>query len=146
MLSEFVGASPEAKAAFEVREKAKPLVSSEVPPWWGLNDVVGWIDVRLDVRAAKLDAALFLPKKRISRQLRNKVYWPEKCLSVPLGIEPTNDTLRRQSVELVELLLKAPRTRKLYTDLASWRRQVVHTDLIGLARDATVVEPTRHCS
>lgn len=65
------------------------------PYWWGVNDVVGFIDIRVCVRSRQLQAALFLPHKQISRRLKHKEPFVfQRKESIALGDRATNEELR----------------------------------------------------
>jgi hypothetical protein len=102
------------------------------PPWWGVNDIVGWIDVLGDVRGLEITATLFLPKKRISRQLVKKEFWFAGMKRFPLEPAMSNERLREKTIGIVEELTQHQRVGKLFVYLHEWRLLVAHTDIDGI--------------
>ena len=121
---------------FEKSSLVTWIWDSGSPPWWGLNDVVGYIDVRVCVRKREIQAALFLPKKRISRQLKEKIFWFQRREAISLGERATNERLRSQVMELVHRLRADDRLKNRYVDLEQWQRILNHVDLVGLIKSA----------
>lgn len=124
------------RAAFEKSDFFQQTWEREAPSWWGLNDIIGWIDVRVCVRKREIQVSLFVPTKRISRQLRDKVYFcrRQECISLPE--RSTNEELRNSLMSVVETMAADPTIRRRYVDLVNWRRRLRHTDLIGIIREA----------
>jgi hypothetical protein len=108
---------------------------SDAPLWWGLNDIIGWIDVRLSVRSREFQISLFLPTKRISRKLRNKAYFSHVRESIKLPDRSTNEELRDMLIGGVEKVAADRRLRRKYFDIARWQRLLRHLDLIGIIRE-----------
>lgn len=102
------------------------------PPWWGANDLVGWIDVLGDVRLLEVTANLFLPRKRISRQLVKKEFWFTGRTRFPLEPAMGNERLRERTIAIVEELAQHERVRKLTVYLHEWRLLAAHTDIDGV--------------
>ena len=106
------------------------------PPWWGLNDIVGYIDIRLLEHSRQIWVALFLPTKRISRQLVQKVFAINRLETIYLDDGPIeNELLRQKLIETVEAVRHDPRVERLYVDVDRWRLCVFHTDLVGILRE-----------
>lgn len=123
------------RADFEKSTFLQQTWEREAPPWWGLNDIIGWIDVRLSVREREIWVSLFVPDKRISRNLKEKVYSCRLQERVTLPNRSTNEKLSSDLIGAVERVAAAPVIRGRCADLASWRRCVRHTDLIGIIHD-----------
>ena len=102
------------------------------PYWWGLNDVVGFIDIRANVRTLAIDATLFLTAKRPSRKLVDKTFVARGQRSLPLGPGQSNADLVKELDDIVTDLRSDPRLRKRYVDLDSWRRVVANTNLLRI--------------
>lgn len=113
------------------------------PPWWGANDVVGWIEVLACVRDLEISANLCLPKKRISRQLERKVYWFTEQRVVRLQPDCSNESLQEQTIAAVNELAQHPRLKKLCLDLDAWRLLAAHTDLYSILCDASIADGCR---
>jgi hypothetical protein len=129
--------SYETREEFEQSKFVQWIWYSEHPYWWGLTDIVGWIDVRACVRSREIQASLFLPTKRISRQLKDKRYVLRRKETVSLSEDVTNEQLQESLIQAVETICEDDRTKRLYVDLDQWRRLVRHTDLKGIIREAT---------
>lgn len=87
---------------FESSTTVRGIWDRGMPPWWGHHDVVGWIDIQLDIREWRIFAALFLPAKRISLRLKDKTLILMKRLFIPLGEEVLNEDLRERVIEAVQ--------------------------------------------
>jgi hypothetical protein len=112
-------------------------------PWWGLNDVVGWIEILGDTRAGEIWATLSLPTKRISRNLSRKVFRhvDHKIVRLESGI--SNEEIRHGIFIAVNELIHDPRLKNLDLDLEPWRRLVNHTDVAGLLMAAAAADDER---
>jgi len=102
------------------------------PLWWGLNDVIGFIDLRLIPWNMSIEATLFLTRKRASRQLVVKQYvarGQERFILKP-GMD--NQRIQEGTIQIVETLAKDPRLVKRCLPLADWRRMVRNTNFITL--------------
>ena len=105
------------------------------PSWWGLNDIVGFIDIRANLLEQALQATLFLTTKRVSRTLVDKTYVAGGQEVVRFGEVASNDELRRDLIQAVERLATDTRLRRRQLDLQAWRQVVNHTDLVGILRE-----------
>lgn len=123
------------RAAFESSDLIRQVWERGAPAWWGLNDVIGWIDVRLCVRRREFHLSLFLPTKQISRRLKNKIYKGESFEVISIPDPSTNKKLRSTLIHSVERLASDARLKRRYIDLVSWRRLVRSMDLVGLIRE-----------
>jgi hypothetical protein len=106
------------------------------PYWWGLNDIVGWIDIRACVRSREIQVALFLPTKRVSRQLKDKRYVFCRRETISLPERATNEQLQERVIEAVETIRNDEHIKTRYVELNQWCRLVRHTDLVGIIREA----------
>lgn len=106
------------------------------PYWWGLADIVAWMDVRACTRSAEIQVSLFRTTKKPSRRLRDKRYVFDGRTSVPIVVGATNEFLRERTIQAVERLAASAKLRKRYIDLERWRRLVRHTDLVGIINAA----------
>ncbi len=120
---------------FEQSDSGQHIWERESPLWWGLNDIIGWIDVRVCVRNREFQISLFLPTKRISKKLRTKVYFCHLRQIIAIPDRSTNEELRTALIQCVEKVAADKRLRGRYIDLACWRRIVCHLDLIGIIRE-----------
>ena len=102
------------------------------PLWWGLNDIVGFIDIRM--HAEDLAASLFTTSQRPSRTLNRKRYVFRRAEAVPISITSTNDVLRPATIAAVELLASDALPLRRQLDVARWRPLVYSTDLAALYR------------
>jgi len=114
------------------------------PPWW-VNDVVGWIEVSAGDTGALICAKLFLPPKRFSRQLKDKVYFAVDFKWVYGQRDLDHEEIRKRTIAAVEALARHYRLKKLYVDLDAWRRLVARTDLAGILHDAGIADLPGHC-
>ena len=121
---------------FEQSSFVEWIWSDSHPYWWGLNDIVGWIDIRVCVRSRGIQVALFLPTKRVSRRLKDKRYVFRRRETISLSQHATNEQLRESLIEAVETIRNDERIKTRYVDLHQWCRLVRHTDLIGIIREA----------
>ena len=64
------------------------------PYWWGLADVIGFIDTRASIATQSPTATLFLTTKRPSKRLVDKRYVSRHQEAVPFDNASTNETLR----------------------------------------------------
>jgi hypothetical protein len=133
----------DSRADFENSSLFQWLWDSGHPYWWGLNDVVGWIDIRACVRSKELQVSLFLPTKRISRNLKNKTYVFRRKETVPLSPQATNESLQKSVIQAVEAIVGDNRLKGRYVDLHQWYRLVRHTDLIAIIREAASEDSER---
>lgn len=122
------------RAHFEGSDFIQGVWEREAPLWWGLNDIIGWIDVRLCVRAREFQISVFLPTKRISRVFQNKAYFCHFQESIKLPGRSTNAELRKVLIKGVEKVAADRRLRRRYLNLGGWRSLVQYLDLIGLIR------------
>ena len=110
------------------------------PLWWGLNDIIGWIDVRVCAREREFQVSLFLPTKRISKRLKDKQYFCHSRQTIALGERATNRELRTTLINCVEEISADKKLTKRHIDLARWRRLVHHFDIVGVIREAAEVD------
>ena len=102
--------------------------------WWGLNDIIGYIDIRAHPVERVVQASLFLTTKRATRNLADKVFALVRDESVPIHAGDSNETLRRRLLVAVDGLVDHHRVKRRWVDVAGWQRSLEHTDLIGLLR------------
>lgn len=105
------------------------------PYWWGLNDIVGFIDIRADVVSLSLDATLFLTTKRASRSLVDKVFAQRAQQRVAIVSGQSNHHLRAELNAAVTRLAEDERLRRRYLDLVGWRSVLNRTDLLQIVLD-----------
>lgn len=108
------------------------------PPWW-FNDVIGWIEVSAGRPGGLICAELLLPKKRISRQLKDKVYYLADEEWVNMYPDTSSSELRAKVIEAVEELAANERIKKFHLDLSSWRPLVERTDILGVLHDLEIL-------
>jgi hypothetical protein len=120
---------------FEKTDSANSIWEWDTPYWWGLNDVVGWIDVRLCVRKRQIQFSLFLPTKRISRKLQDKKYGFCCMDIIDLPEKATNEELRIWVIRKLNLLMQNEKIQKLFIDLKPIKRIIYHTDLVGIIKE-----------
>jgi hypothetical protein len=125
--------SPE---AFEKSSIVNAVWYRNSPLWWGLNNVVGWIDVRACVRNREIQAALFLTTKRASRNMKDKRFVFRRRESVAISAPVSNYDLQHATIQALRILALDTRLRDRYIDLDQWERLVTPTDLVGIIRQA----------
>ena len=102
------------------------------PYWWGLNDIVGFIDIRANVAESTLESSLFLTTKRASRRLTNKIYLFKAKESVTCFPGQNNTELLRLLDDAVTRLTKDSRLRQRHVNLDSWRRVLIGTNIVQI--------------
>lgn len=73
---------------------ARCVWEAHLPFWWGLNDIVGYIECRYDEGKQEIRATLFLTAKRRSRILRDKRVVAKFHDVVNVSPEIKNTTIR----------------------------------------------------
>jgi hypothetical protein len=129
---ELSGRAYGSRAAFEQSATVANIWAWNAPIWWGLNDVIGWIDVQLDILEWEFQVALFLPLKRISRRLKDKSFAFEIMERVPLPSGQTNERAQESLIAAVERLATHDKVARYEVDLERWKRVVRNTNLIGV--------------
>jgi hypothetical protein len=104
------------------------------PYWWGIDDIVGYIDVRASLAERQLQATLFLTTKRPSRTLVNKKYVAKQKEVVAFGTHAANNELRAQLASAVRRIAENSALANREFDYLSWARVLDHTDLVGILR------------
>lgn len=99
------------------------------PPWWGLHDIVGWIDIRLYVQTRDIRISLFLPTKKISRQLKEKTFVCRLQERIALPDHTPNPDIRKLVVAGVDKVASDRMIARFYVDLRTWRRMIEHLDM-----------------
>ena len=133
---EWVTPPYDSRADFDASDLVEKLWRGRSPPAWELNDIVGFIDVRLLVHSRKIQAALFMPDKQVSRRLKNKEpYVFIRMETLELGERATNHQLRTEVTRLVDNLRSHAVLKRRFIDLEAWRRTLDHVDLVGLIKD-----------
>ena len=120
---------------FDASHFVEYLWSSRSPFWWGLHDIVGYIDVRMDVLEWEFQVSLFLPTKRVSRTLKDKTYVNECTERVSLPTGQPNSVAQQALVEALGRVAAHKSLSKRSLDLVPWIRNIRHTDLIGIFTD-----------
>lgn len=128
---------------FDASDFVRHIWQRSSPFWWGLNDIIGFVDVRLYTRSVQIQAALFLTTKRPSRTLRDRVFVHKRHSAYDLVGGETNHELQDRTIALVRELAADPRLKRRHLDLPPWERSVRRTDLIGIFRDAVAADKTR---
>jgi hypothetical protein len=120
---------------FEKSTVLESIWDSYTPYWWGLNDVIGWIDVRLCVRHRQIQLSLFLPSKRVSRKLKDKMFAFQDSEIIDLPDIATNNDLQNKVIEALHIIIQDPRIKRFFIDLEPWYRIIRHTDLVGIIQE-----------
>ena len=118
--------------AFENTETARQLWGRG-PLWWGVNDAVGHIEVRLHRREREIRITLYTTTARASRKLVKKLFAEKGHRTVSFGGAPDNAALRAALTDALDSLAAEGVVRKRHLALAEWRAVIRHTDLVGLA-------------
>lgn len=121
---------------FEKSSVVRLIWDSGTPFWWGLNDIVGWLDVRACVRKHEIQVALFLPQKHISRNLKEKVYVVRRKEQLRFSEQSSNFELQEGIIQIIVTMKSDSRVNKRYMDYAHWFRLIKHTDIKGVIREA----------
>lgn len=129
---ELSGRGYPSREAFERSETVANIWGWRAPVWWGLNDVIGWIDVQLDPLEWEFQVSLFLPLKRISRVLKDKQFAFEVMERVPLPSGQTNKRAQELLIDAVERVAGHEKAARYQVDLEQWKRVVRNTNLIGV--------------
>jgi hypothetical protein len=118
---------------FEKSEHGEGWWQRGTPPWWGLNDIIGFIEIRIDLMESQFLVALFLPKnKRLRASTRMRAVWPAGLEKVPFGRNVSASEVRdRIKTELIAFS-DDTRLRRRYLDLEPYFLLLDNTDLIGL--------------
>jgi hypothetical protein len=106
------------------------------PLWWGVNDIVGWIDVRIWNAENEVRAALFLPTKRITRQMVRKQFVHKKRVAAPIDRALGNNAWHVRIEALVRQILAEPQVSRLHVPWEQWRAILMRIDVVGLIDDA----------
>ena len=133
----YVSAYPSPEA-FEKSSIVNVVWYRNSPLWWGLDNVVGWIDLRACVRNREIQAALFLTTKRASRNMEDKRFVFRRRETVAISAPVSNYDLQHATIQALRTLASDTRLRDRYIDLDQWERLVTHTDLFGIIRQAAV--------
>ena len=133
----YVSAYPSPEA-FEKSSIVNVVWYRNSPLWWGLDNVVGWIDLRACVRNREIQAALFLTTKRASRNMEDKRFVFRRRETVAISAPVSNYDLQHATIQALRTLASDTRLRDRYIDLDQWERLVTHTDLVGIIRQAAV--------
>ena len=126
------------------RKHTESVKARNNPPPWQVNDIVGWIEVSAGDTGALVCARLFLPQKRISRQLKGKVYFAVDSRCVYAQPDLDLEELRKRTIAAVAALARHDRLKKLHLDLGTWRQLVVRTDLGDILRDVGIADLPEH--
>ena len=129
---ELSGGAWESREAFEGSETVANRWGWRTPVWWGLNDVIGWIDIQLNPLEWEFQASLFLPLKRISRALKDKQFVCEASERVPLPSGQSNERAQELLIEAVQRVAATKKVARYQVALEQWKRVVRNTDLIGV--------------
>ena len=120
--------------AFEQSSFVQGTWARASPLWWGLNDIIGFIDIRVDALERELQASLFLTTKRPSRALVDKTYAPTRRETVQIEQREVNENLRGRLSEIVHSLARDNAIKRRYINLEGWSRALDNTALIGVIR------------
>ena len=104
------------------------------PYWWGLADIIGFVDIRASVAEKSVNATLFLTTKRASSRLVDKTYVAKRQESVHFDNASTNESLRSDLSDAVGRIAADPLLRRRHLDLEAWVCILEHTDLVGILR------------
>jgi hypothetical protein len=85
----------ESRTEFDQFDFVRDVRGREYPLPWRFNDIIGWIDITAFLRGKRIQVGLFLPKSRISRQLKQKKYVMQAHKHVPYSDRSTNQELRK---------------------------------------------------
>ncbi len=120
---------------FEKTDSVDSIWARYTPYWWGLNDVVGWIDIRLCVRKRQIQLSSFLSAKRVSRKLKDKKYGFQSIEVIDLSEIATNEELQNIVLDKLNSMSHDKSIRKLFVDLKPLYRVICHTDLVGIIQE-----------
>lgn len=129
------GAFYPSREAFDESQFIQDAWRRASPYWWGLNDIVGFIDIRANVVSLSLDATLFLTTKRATRSLVDKVFVQRAQQSVAIVPAQSDHDLRAALNTAVTHLAEDERLRRRYLDLDSWRRVLNRTNVLQIVLD-----------
>ena len=105
------------------------------PYWWGLNDVIGWIDIRLCVRSRQIQISVFLPAKRISRRLKDKKFGFQYLETIDLPDIATNEELQNSVLAKLNSIIQDKRINKFFVDIEPVSRMIRHTNLVSVIKE-----------
>jgi hypothetical protein len=125
----------QSRKAFESSHVVDHIWAMAAPLWWGLNDVIGFVDIRLMLDVPCLDAALFLTAQRPSRRLTAKQYVCRRHEEFRLEGGQGNHELQAGVLAAVERLAADPALSERHLPLDDWRIMVAGTNLVGVIRD-----------
>jgi hypothetical protein len=128
------------RAKYEASSYVDSLWRGHSPYWWGLDDVVAWIDARACVRSREIQLGLFLPSKRISRKLKEKRYVHQFRRVVAIPERTTNKKLQVAVISAIKSLKKEEKVKHLVLNTDQWFRVIRNTNLTGIIRSAYVAD------
>lgn len=127
----------DSREEFEQTELVHEAWRMRTPPPWCLNDVVGWIEIRLDVLEQHIGIYLILPEERMSKHSKKKTYYVVERAYIQLPESPTNDDVRRDLIDSLEQMAGHSKLNKRHVDLGSVLLQIRNTDLVEIIRMET---------
>jgi hypothetical protein len=102
------------------------------PLWWGVNDVVGYVEIRLHPAERALRVTAFRTTARPSRSLVKKFFEPQAERSVTWGAVTTNEELRAALREAVEEVSADATRAGRQIARQEWEALIRHTDVLGV--------------
>jgi len=120
---------------FEQSDFVQQTWERKSPLWWGLNDIIGWIDVRVCVREGEFQISLFLPTKRISKILKDKQYYCYQRKTIALPDKATNRKLRTLLINGIEDISTLNKLNKMHIDLERCRRLANNLDIVTVIKE-----------
>jgi hypothetical protein len=129
------GSAWKSREDFDRSESTNNIWLRESPPWWGANDIVGYLDLRMSLPQQEFQVGLFMPMKRVSRSLRDKKFVFTHMERRPFPSRQPNSTAQELFVEMVTEVCRRPEVKKRYVERESWAHIIRRIDLLGLLQD-----------
>ena len=129
------GRAWESRQAFEASESTNNIWLRESPPWWGVNDIIGYMDLRMSLPDQEFQVGLFLPIKRISRRLKDKTFVFKHMERRPFPSGKPNHVAQDLFIEMISTICERSEVKSRYVQFDSWARVVRSLDLLGLLQD-----------
>lgn len=103
---------------------ARSVWQAHSPFWWGLNDIVGYIECRYDQDKQEIRATLFLTAKRRSCILRDKRVVAKFHDVVSVSPAATNTTIRQVLLSMLEKIRRRPELKKLHVQTRDYENLI----------------------
>jgi hypothetical protein len=119
---------------FRNSDFAKGIWRHDSPSWWGLNDIIGYIDIRINLMERAIELNLFLTSKRVSRSLVKKEFVLKASKKVMLGAFLKGGSLEDAVRQKLLMLAKDSRVAKYHVSCEHFLAVLPYIDLAGLTR------------